>query len=477
MNLNSTYHLLFIIFVSVIISIVGVLARDTFFITDIAMLFLLMNVLSGSISKPKHAYITFVVNVIVFHYFILPDFNSFKFQSANYIITYTVLILSGIIAVQLTQTQRKQLIEKNQLRSKLKIHYQLAKNLSAIVTPEGIAVESTSFLNKKYNINCAIFLMSNHQDLKFLAKSNDFPAESVQHCINHTHVNNLKYLWLKSGDKKIGCLVTHTGHEKNIDCGFLSLLTLSLERATTMNSLAQTEASHQVEKIRTTLLASVSHDLKTPLGTIIGSATTLCDKNINIEQYVRNELLLSIASEGERLNQSLNKLIDITRYTSGTFQLKKEWIEPEEVIGSALQRVKTLLYHHNIELSGAPMLVELDSLLIEQVISNLIENSAKYSPKQTTIRICYDYNDGHFSLSVFNQGEQIPEHELKNIFERFYRLNNSIDGTGLGLAICNVIVSAHGGSISAKNTDNQGVCFKVHIPCRLFSFDEELTDE
>ncbi|MBF4386365.1 sensor histidine kinase, partial [Vibrio anguillarum] len=126
-------------------------------------------------------------------------------------------------------------------------------------------------------------------------------------------------------------------------------------------------------------------------GTIIGVATTLTDAGLTLDQEVQDELLKSIAEQGERLNRSLTKLLDITRYTSAALVPKLDWVEPEEVLGSALSRLSRRLRHHHVNLKSEPMLVELDSLLIEQVISNLIENSAKYTPKGSEIEIQIEY--------------------------------------------------------------------------------------
>ncbi|MBF4333327.1 sensor histidine kinase, partial [Vibrio anguillarum] len=140
----------------------------------------------------------------------------------------------------------------------------------------------------------------------------------------------------------------------------ISLLSLSLARSQANQALAEVETANQLETMRSTLLASVSHDLKTPLGTIIGVATTLTDAGLTLDQEVRDELLKSIAEQGERLNRSLTKLLDITRYTSAALVPKLDWVEPEEVLGSALSRLSRRLRHHHVNLKSEPMLVELD---------------------------------------------------------------------------------------------------------------------
>lgn len=476
MKFKEPYGLLLVLLLSIGVTTIGVITREQLFVTDIAMLYLLINIISGAILKPKAAYTVCFLNIVTFHYFILPDFNSFKFEEVNYVATYFVLAASGIFAIRLTQSQRRQIFNNEQLKNKLKIHYKFARKLSAIVTSEQIAWEATTYLKKKHGIESAIFV--NTPQRLLLAKSQKFSDEWLDDITHDTLPTNLASLELKNGEATIGAIVLPNSKSKKVNTWFLSLVSMSLARASAMQALTEAEATNKIEKIRTTLLASVSHDLKTPLGTIIGTATTLSDPTLNVSPDVRDELLHSIASEGERLNQSLNKLLDITRYTSGTFELSKEWAEPEELIGSALQRLKNQLSNHNLVLSGEPMLIEIDGLLIEQVISNLVENSTKYSPENSDIFLKYQYVNGEFVMVVSNQGEPIPEYELTRIFERFYRLeNNHIDGTGLGLAICHVIVSAHGGTISAQNNSELGICFEVRIPCRIYDLEDCIIDE
>ncbi len=220
--------------------------------------------------------------------------------------------------------------------------------------------------------------------------------------------------------------------------------------------------------MRNTLLAAVSHDLKTPLGSIIGSATTLNDQKITLPKQTQQELLTSIAEEGYNLNRSLTKLLDISRLSLKTLIPKKEWVEPEEMIGSAIKRIERLLVDHPIQLSGEPMLLLLDYSLMEQVVTNLIENAAKYSQKNSPIDVHTSYKNNTFILEVCDRGCGVAEEETKLIFERFYRSeHHNIKGTGLGLAICKLIVNAHKGTIFVTSRKDGGSVFTVKIPCEL----------
>ncbi|GAK83113.1 osmosensitive K+ channel histidine kinase KdpD [Vibrio ponticus] len=476
MKIKEHYNLIFFLILSYLLTIIGVETRKALIETDVAMLFLLINLVSGLFLKPRDAYLIFVINICAFHYFILPEFNSFKFQSAHYLVTYVTLALSGIFVVQLSQSQRKELHKNHQLTHELETRNALAQHFLAQTTSEQIADAAVTFLAKQYQIQSAIFTIQPHWHC--LAKTDQFDNAWLNDCLQTQPPTSLSYLWFSHDNKALGALVIEQHQATKIDAWFLSLVSLSLARTNAILAQSQAETNHQVEQVRSTLLASVSHDLKTPLGAIIGSATTLCDDKLQLKEELKQELLHSIAAQSERLNQSLTKLLDITRYTATDLVLNREWLEPEELLGSARQELHTLLSSHQVHISGPPMLVELDALLMEQVLCNLLENAAKYSPAKSDIHIAYQHNDGHFVLTIANPCTALAEEELEKIFSRFYRIDNKhVEGTGLGLAICKVIVEAHDGIIHADNLTGYGIQFTLSIPCGRFDLQKYNNDE
>ncbi|WP_162064298.1 ATP-binding protein [Vibrio taketomensis] len=471
MKIKDRHYLLFLLFflvLSGILAVFGVITKKELIETDIAMLFLLINIVSGSVLSPMFAYSICIINIVIFHYFVLPDFNSFNFSNLQYLITYCVLTASSFLAVHLTQAQKRELYANQKLQQQLAIRNELAQTISALATSKQIATEAVAFLRKNYQIESAIYAVSPHWQC--LAQDADSQTFTL---LSESKPAHLDYVPFADDTKLLAELVVRKDQADRIDTWFTSLVAMSLARANAMSALTTAEANNQAEVMRTTLLSSVSHDLKTPLGTIIGAATTLSDPHLHLSAEVRHELLQSIAHQGERLNTSLSKLLDITRYTSGSLQLNRDWTEPEELIGSALKRLKTQLGDHHLLLEGEPMLVDIDALLIEQVITNLVENAAKYSSENSEINLHYGYDDKAFFIKVSNPCQTIPENALDKIFDRFFRLDNHhVNGTGLGLAICRVIVSAHGGTISVRNIDSYGVEFTVRIPCNLLDIEK-----
>ncbi|MBI2812393.1 MAG: hypothetical protein HYX67_16430 [Candidatus Melainabacteria bacterium] len=221
-------------------------------------------------------------------------------------------------------------------------------------------------------------------------------------------------------------------------------------------------------KMRNALLSSVSHDLRTPLAAIMGSASVLKDESTAMQPAVTQELVQSIYCEADRLNRFLLNLLDMTRLESGSVKLHKEWNSVEECFGAAISRSREQLAPYKIvtRLPEDLPLILMDELLIEQVLVNLLDNAAKYSIAGTEILLEAELGDEVLKLSVLNHGLGIAEGEEDKIFDKFYRAgaNDTIFGTGLGLTICRSIVQIHGGKIWAERLQANVTRFIFSLP-------------
>lgn len=224
----------------------------------------------------------------------------------------------------------------------------------------------------------------------------------------------------------------------------------------------------RTEEMRSSLLSAVSHDLRTPLAVITGAATTLRDQGDRLDVAERAELLDTVCEEAERLERLVRNLLDMTRIASGAIKVAKEWQPLDAVIGAALGRVDDQLEGRKVDvvLPPEPPLVPIDAVLIEQVLINLLENAAKYTPKDAPIEIAARESDGAVTIDVADRGQGIPRELVEKIFEKFYRLprEGASGGAGLGLAICRGIVEAHGGRISVHERVGGGAVFRFTIP-------------
>jgi two-component system, OmpR family, sensor histidine kinase KdpD len=248
-----------------------------------------------------------------------------------------------------------------------------------------------------------------------------------------------------------------------------SQIALALERAQLVEEMTQSRALAQTEKLRAALLSSISHDFRTPLASIIGSASSLLESSAQFSPEARRDLLATIQQSGERLHRYVVNLLDMSRLEAGALTLKRDWADPGDLIGTALAHMESDLASHHIALDLArdlPML-DVDFVLIEQVLLNLLDNAVKYSPTGSTIDITARDEGDSIALEVTNVCDTPPTGDLERIFTKFYRLNEASDakGTGLGLSICRGFVEAHDGSIRAHATaDRAGLAVVVRLP-------------
>jgi two-component system sensor histidine kinase KdpD len=245
---------------------------------------------------------------------------------------------------------------------------------------------------------------------------------------------------------------------------------LAIERVLLVEDMDRVKRNVESDRLRSALLTSISHDLKTPLASVLGSASTMRDLAGALSEDEKRDLLATVIDESERLNRFIANLLDMTKLESGAIKPNTARLDISEVIDSALRRANKILAHHKVSLeleSNLPML-ELDAVLFEQALFNLLDNAAKYAPAGTTIAIRGWREQKFVTLQILDEGEGIPRSELESVFDKFYRAQKGDHirpGTGLGLAISRGFVEAMGGTISADNrSDRSGAALTVRLP-------------
>lgn len=243
--------------------------------------------------------------------------------------------------------------------------------------------------------------------------------------------------------------------------------------AVVISSLTQRVRDHaeaarklEAEQLRNALLSSVSHDLRTPLAVITGSASMLLGPKRDMSAAEQESLLQSIYDEAERLNRLIGNLLDMTRLESGAVVVKKEWFPMEEVIGVARSRTEGVLKDRSVRVGVASeLMAPVDGLLVEQALVNLLENAAKYAGPGTPIEINAHAERSEIVVEVADRGPGLLPGEEDRVFEKFYRGRQGVGaGAGLGLAIARGIAIAHGGSLTAKNREAGGAVFALRLP-------------
>uniref|UniRef100_UPI00286A1AD7 sensor histidine kinase n=1 Tax=Phenylobacterium sp. TaxID=1871053 RepID=UPI00286A1AD7 len=243
---------------------------------------------------------------------------------------------------------------------------------------------------------------------------------------------------------------------------------IALERAEFAAEAADADALRRSDKLRSALLNSVSHDLRTPLSTVLGAVTTLIDFGKAMKPAVRDDLMLSIREEAERLNRYVGDLLDMTRIEGGALKTRRDWTDVRDVLAAAIARVERRLETRKLsrDFPAQLSMVMADPSLLEQALVNILENAIAYSPDGSTIETAAYEDRGNVVISIEDEGRGIPTAELERVFERFRRMEEASDrgkGAGLGLAISKGFVEAMGGRIAAASPIHEGKGTRILI--------------
>ncbi|EIC31283.1 MULTISPECIES: sensor histidine kinase [Methylomicrobium] len=249
---------------------------------------------------------------------------------------------------------------------------------------------------------------------------------------------------------------------------FVNQIVHTLERANMAEHAKEATLKMQAEALRNSLLSSISHDLRTPLATIVGAASTLETDAARLEESSKRKLVSAISEEARRMSDLTSKILEMARLEAGEVRLNRQWYAPEEIVGSALRRLDKKLKARriNVRMADGPALIHVDAVLLQQVLVNLLDNADKYSPPELPIDITIESAPSGVSIAVADRGPGIPEGLEQKIFDKFFRVHaeSAQSGVGLGLSICRAVVEAHGGTIRASQRSGGGTVVQLHLP-------------
>lgn len=250
---------------------------------------------------------------------------------------------------------------------------------------------------------------------------------------------------------------------------FVNQVALAVERFHLVGKAQQVQVLRETEKLQTALLNSISHDLRTPLVSITGALSSLRDDNAPLDRATQSALLDNAFEEADRLNRLVGNFLELSKMEAGALRPAREVTDVQDLVGVALNQTSLRLHGREVEIDIAPNvpMVPMDFVLMNQVLVNLLENAAKYSPEGSPITIRAERNGRALHIAVADRGYGIPVTEREKIFDKFYRVdgnNDSVAGSGLGLAIAKGIVEAHGGTIQAYSRTGGGTEMVVALP-------------
>ena len=430
---------------------------------------------------------TALLSVATFDFFFVPPYLTFAVADTQYLITFGVMLLVSVLISTLAARVRAQADAARQREQRTQVLYAMSRDLAAARTVEEVARAACRHVSDVFDGETSILVPAPGGGLA-PASANEPAGDAreravAQWAFDHGRTAGLgtdtlpgaSAVWvpLRGTQTVLGVLGLRPDpallplRPDQVD--LLEALTRQaasgLERARLAEEAQQARIAAEAERLRSTLLSSVSHDLRTPLATITGAASSLLqDASLGAEG--RRELEAAIYEESVRLNRLVTNLLDMTRLESGSLQLNRDWHSLEELVGSALARLESTLKVRTVR-ARVPEdlpLVPVDGVLIEQALVNLLENAAKYTDPPGAIEVTARAEDGSIVVEVADEGPGLPPGTEERVFEKFYRAESVPRGFGLGLPICRAIVTAHGGRIWAERREPRGTRFRFTLP-------------
>ena len=430
-----------------------------------------------------------VLSVAAFDFFYVPPYLTFAVSDGQYVLTFAVMLTVGLLISTLTSRIRLQVEAARVRERRTAALYSLSRELSQLRHKVSIASCAARHIGETLGARVAVLLADERGDLAAVQGTDAAlvadPRElsvarwAFAHGPAGRNTDTLPgaaatHLPLIAAGRTIGVVTVDRG-ERPRDTAADQLLetfcrqtALALHRVLLAQDAQSAELRARAEELRSSLLSSVSHDLRTPLAAITGAATTLLEGGPELPKEAHRDLAEAIREEAERLARLVANVLDMSRLESGELVLRREWTPIEEPIGAALGRLEGRLAGRPVDLHIEPglPLVALDVVLIEQLLVNLLENALKYTPPGTALAVHATRDGEGIVLEILDRGAGIPEEALPRIFDKFVRAGGppGTQGVGLGLAICRAVAEAHGGVIAASNRPGGGAVFRVTLP-------------
>lgn len=443
--------------------------RDRLDLANTVMLFLLTVALVAVRLGRGPAILAAFCSVALFDFFFVPPRLTFAVMLA-------VALIIGHLTTGLARQAQAAEARERQTRSL----YELAKSLAGTLMLSQVREACANSLSENLRAETTLLLPDDNGELRAVGALDqpmplaaNYSARTVYESGGAGEGEHLTggeghslFLPLRGSTCMRGVLVVSVGHgeaevlheQRPLLLAVASLAAIAIERLHFVEVAQATQLQVNSERLRSSILSALSHDVRTPLTVMYGLADTLA---ASAPEPAR-ETAVTIRDQALRLNNMVGNLLDMARLQAGEVRLRREWQPLEEVIGASIKLLGPVLEGHAVRVSLAPELplLEFDAVLMERVFCNLLENAAKYSPAGAAIEVRARLNDNMVETTVCNQGRGFPPDKINRVFELFERgsVESAIPGFGVGLAICRAIVEAHGGGIRAFNPESGGAC-------------------
>ena len=434
-----------------------------------------------------------LTNAIAFAYFFAPPIFSLVIAEQENLIGLSVTLLVGMVTSNLTENIRQQAVAAEHGERRASALYNLSKEIAEARQEQDIIDTGLRHINADFggdnlflftntegnlhypnnaNINNVLQTKVTIKVADWVIKHSKVAGKGTQHFSNES----LVYIPLIGSMGCIGVLVHLSDdltqlflpEQRQLLDTYINLIVHAFERAKSAEQAKTATLKMQTETLRNSLLSSISHDLRNPLATIVGAASTLEMNDAYLDADSKSKLVAVISEEAQRMSDLTIKILEMARLEAGEVVLNKQWYTPEEMIGSALRSLDKKLQQRsiNILMPENLALIHVDAVLIQQVLVNLLDNADKYSPADAPIDISVEATHYELTIAIADRGTGINESQQEKVFDKFFRIHeeSAQSGVGLGLSICRAIVDAHQGKITVSNRNGGGALFKVYLP-------------
>lgn len=427
-----------------------------------------------------------IVNVAAFDFFFVAPRLSFAVSDVQYLLTFAIMLIVGLVTGQLTAGLRFQASVATHREARSRALFEAARDLSNMLTNEQAIDVARNVIAREFRAQVAIYVLDLKDRLQPPATdAGGLDFGTAQWTLDHNQAAGLGtdtlagsawlYLPLKATMRSRGVLAVQPREPRFLLIPeqrqqletFAALTAMALERVHYIEVAQSATVQMESERLRNSLLAALSHDLRTPLAALVGTAEMLAASQPRLSTQ-QLELTESLSEKSQRMAEMVTNLLDMARIQSGEVRLRLDWQSMEEIIGGAVKHAHGALGQRSISVHIDPgvSLVECDAVLIERVLANLLENAGKYTPVRTPVEILVRAADDELLVSVRDHGPGVSKGQEEVIFEKFTRGNaeSATPGVGLGLAICRAIVEAHRGQLWLEPTQPQGATFTFSLP-------------
>lgn len=452
---------------------------------DQAMLYFVGTVIVAGRTGAWPSFTSVILSIAAFNFFFVPPRFTLAVHDTRYVVTFAVMFFVSFAISRLTNEVRRKANESGLREQQTAALYEMSRDLSGERDPVRMQAIAAQHIGRALEGEVHFVLFDQHGGLTLSAAGiGEREEEAVRWALANQRPAGAAILNGPDADATYVPLIASRGivgvvgvrwrtgretiepRELRFLEAFAQQAAAAIERAELVDEAHDALRKMETERIRNTLLSSISHDLRTPLTAVSGAVSTLIENEGAVDPKNQRELLQTIQEEASRLNGMIRNVLDLTRLESGAITVRKEWQPLEEIIGVVLNRLGERLAGRPIEVRLPPdlPLIPFDALLIEQVLTNLIENVVKYAPAGSPVELSAAPGPGFVTVEVADRGTGITPGDEERIFEKFVRGHATGGGVGLGLAICRSIVAAHGGRIWAENRAGGGAVIRFTFP-------------